>query len=240
MTTAPHWLDELHTPSTLVKKPSTLDKYAVEAFGTFGLVLTVGVGLCTRTPIAALGVGAVLMVLIYAGGHRVGAHFNPAITLAAALWGRIPYGGAVAYWLAQLAAGLCAAVATRLIVGSSQSETVMDMLLSGHALVAALGAELLFVFVLAYVVFSRGERPRDTPNTVWHLAIGVAVMTGTMDFAALVGGVYLVGQVIAGAFTGIAFLTFGSAARWCVSRCTSWVRRSLSSRGDRILRLLVG
>ena len=190
MTIATHWLDELYPPSVLVEKPRTRDKYAVEALGTFGLVLTVGVGLCSRSPYAALGIGAVLMALIYAGGHRIGAHFNPAITLAAAMWGRIPFGEAAAYWLAQLAAGLCAAIATRLVVGSGQSEAVMEMMLSGRALVAAFGAELLFAFVLAYVVFSCVEPARDASNTVWHSAIGIAVVAGTVDF-----------------------LTFGSAAR---------------------------
>jgi aquaporin Z len=170
MTTAPRWLDALYTPSGLVEKPRKLDKYAVEALGTFGLVLTVGVGLCSGGPFAALGIGAVLMALIYAGGHRIGAHFNPAITLAAAMSGRIPFGEAAAHWLAQLAAGLGAAIATRLVVGSGQSEAAMEMMLSGRAL-------------------------------------------GAVDFAALFGAVSLVSQVIAGAFTGIAFLTFGSAAR---------------------------
>ncbi len=213
MTTAPHWLDELYTPSGLVEKPRKLDKYAVEALGTFGLVLTVGVGLCSGGPFAALGIGVVLMALIYAGGHRIGAHFNPAITLAAAMTGRIPFGEAAAHWLAQLAAGVGAAIATRLVVGSGQSEAVMEMMLSGHALVAAFGAELLFAFVLAYVVFGGVESARDAPITVWHLTIGIAVVAGAVDFAALFGAVYLVSQVIAGAFTGIAFLTFGSAAR---------------------------
>jgi aquaporin Z len=213
MTTTPHWPAELHMPSALVEKPRTLDKYTVEALGTFGLVLTVGVGLCSRFPIAAVGIGVVLMALICAGGQRIGAHFNPAITLAAAMWGRIPYGEAAAYWLAQLAAGLCAAIATRVIVGSGQSEAVMQMMLSGRVLVAAFGAELLFAFVLAYVVCSCFESLPDAPNTVWHLAIGIAVVAGTVDFATLFGAVYLVSQVIAGAFTGIAFLTFGSAAR---------------------------
>jgi len=213
MTTAPHWLDDVYTPSAADDKPATMDKFAVEALGTFGLVLTVGVGLCSRNPFAALGIGAVLMALIYAGGQRIGAHINPAITLAAAMWGRIPFTEAAAYWLAQLTAGLCAVIATRLIVGTGQSDAVMEMMLGGRALMAAFGAELLFTFVLAYVVFSCAESPRHTPNTMWHLIIGIAVVAGTVDFAALFGGEYLVSQVIAGAFTGIAFLTFGSAGR---------------------------
>jgi aquaporin Z len=84
MTSAPYWLDELSVSNAVVAKPRMLDTYAVEALGTFGLVLTVGVGLASRIPFAALGIGAVLMALIYAGGHRIGAHFNAAITLAAA------------------------------------------------------------------------------------------------------------------------------------------------------------
>jgi aquaporin Z len=213
MTTAPHLLDDAHPPGALVEKRRMLDRYAVEGLGTFGLVLTVGVAVCSGTSFAALGIGAVLMTLIYAAGHRIGAHFNPAITLAAAVWGRIPFREAAAHWLVQLAAGLCAAIATRLIIGSGQSESVTQMMLSGRALVAAFGAELLFTFVLAYVVFSCAEPAGGAPDTVWHLAIGVALVAGTVDFAALFGSVFLISQVIAGAFTGIAFLTFGSAAR---------------------------
>ena len=213
MTVAPHWLDESRRRAHSSTRPRTLDKYAIEALGTFGLVLTVGVGLCSRTPFAALGIGVVLMALIYAGGLGIGAHFNPGDHTGRGDVGPDSVREAAAYWLAQLAAGLCAAITTRLIVGSGQSEAVMEMMLSGRALVAAFGAELLFAFVLAYVVYSCIESPRDAPNTVWHLAVGIAVVAGTVDFAALFGGVYLVSQVIAGAFTGIAFLTFGSAAQ---------------------------
>jgi aquaporin Z len=205
------WLEELYAPSALVETPRMLDKYVVEAIGTFALVLTVGVGLCSRSPFAALGIGAMLMALTYASGYRVGAHFNPAITLAATLWGRIPFRDAAAYWLAQLAGGLCAAIATRLIVGAGQSGPVTELMLSGRVLVAAFAAELLFAFVLAYVVFNCVESRRYAPNSLWHLAVGIAVVAGTVDLAALFGAGFLVSQLIAGAFTAIAFLTFGSA-----------------------------
>jgi aquaporin Z len=209
MTTASHWLDESHTTSAL-ENPRTLERYLVEVVGTFGLVLTVGVALCSGPSVAALGLGAVVMVLIYAGGYRVGAHLNPAITLAATLRGRIPIGEAAARWTTQLAAGLCAAIATRLTVGAGQS--AVGMMLGGRVLVLAFGAELLFTFVLAYVVFSYGQS-RPAPNSLWHLSIPVTVLAGSVDVAALFGSVYLVSQVIAGAFTAIAFLAIGAAAR---------------------------
>ena len=64
MTTAPHWMVEPYAPVALVENPRMLDKYVIEALGTFGLVLTVGVGLCSGTHFAALGIGAVLLALI--------------------------------------------------------------------------------------------------------------------------------------------------------------------------------
>jgi aquaporin Z len=122
MTTAPPLLDDAYASSTLVERRRILGTFAVEALGTFGLVLTVGVGICSGASFASLGIGAVLMTLIYAAGYRTGAHYNPAITLAAAVWGRIPFREAAVHWSVQLAAGLCAAIATRLIIGSGQAK----------------------------------------------------------------------------------------------------------------------
>ncbi|MCW2553116.1 MAG: permease, glycerol uptake facilitator, partial [Mycobacterium sp.] len=58
-------------------------KFAVEAIGTFFLVLTVGAAVGSRSPLAPLAIGAVLMVMIYAGGHLSGGHYNPGVTMAA-------------------------------------------------------------------------------------------------------------------------------------------------------------
>ena len=59
-------------------------KYLVEFIGTFFLVATVG---CTviapgAGTIAPLAIGSALMVMVYAGGHVSGGHYNPAVTLA--------------------------------------------------------------------------------------------------------------------------------------------------------------
>ena len=36
-----------------------------------------------------IAIGSVLMVMIYAGGHISGAHYNPAVTLAVLMRGKI-------------------------------------------------------------------------------------------------------------------------------------------------------
>jgi len=50
------------------------------------------------------------MVMIFAGGHISGGHFNPAVTLAVWLRGKCDAKDVVPYWIAQLLAGLVAAL----------------------------------------------------------------------------------------------------------------------------------
>ncbi|HXR09042.1 MAG TPA: aquaporin, partial [Candidatus Acidoferrum sp.] len=61
-----------------------MKKYLTEFIGTFFLVLTVG--MCLIKPdvgsvaLAPLAIGSALMVMVYAGGHISGGHYNPAVT----------------------------------------------------------------------------------------------------------------------------------------------------------------
>lgn len=200
-------------PTALDELARTTRKYAIEMIGTFCLLFTVGVALCTANPFAALGIGAGLIAMVYLGVRGADVHCNPAITLAALLWQRIPMRDAAGYWCAQLVAGVCAAMLCRVLVGPAQLETATMTMLSGRTLVAALAAELSFTFILSCVVFRCLSSDGFPSNKLVHLAIGIAVVAGAVDLAALFGGVYLVSQVIAGALAGIAFLGFGSVGR---------------------------
>ena len=70
-------------------------KLIVEFIGTFFLVLTIGqtvVGAKPDSPAAALAplaIGSALMVMIYAGGHISGGHYNPAVTLGRLVAGQV-------------------------------------------------------------------------------------------------------------------------------------------------------
>src|SRR5256885_257923 len=81
---------------------SAIGKYTVELIGTFFLVFTVGATVLTSAALAPLAIGAILMVMVYAGGHISGGHYNPAVTLAALVRGRIDLVDAAAYWIVQL------------------------------------------------------------------------------------------------------------------------------------------
>lgn len=161
-------------------------KYVAEFIGTFFLVLTIG---CTVIPGAAgvippLAIGAALMVMIYAGGHVSGAHFNPAVTLAVFVRGRCPAKDVLPYWMAQVLAGVAAATVTVFLTG--KSGTPMNI---GNV-PAAWVAEFLFTFALAYVVVNSATAKGTAGNSFYGLAIGMTVMTGAFAVGAISGGAF--------------------------------------------------
>jgi aquaporin Z len=169
-------------------------KAVAEFIGTFFLVLTVG---CTVLPgvlklemgsgvIAPLAIGSILMVMIYAGGHISGAHYNPAVTLAVTLRGRCAWNEAVAYWIAQfVAAGAAAVIASSLLIGQSPETAGVLKNVPG-----ALVAEFLFTFALAYVVLNVATSKDTAGNSFYGLAIGFTVLSGAFAVGAISGGAF--------------------------------------------------
>src|SRR5258707_3181020 len=126
-------------------------KYVVELIGTFFLVFTVAASVFSGSAFAPLAAGAMLMVMIYAGGHISGGHYNPAVTMAALVRRRIGIRDAVAYWVAQVAGGVIAGLLARAVVNPASVKTLT---LSGHAQAAAAVVEVLITFALCYVVLN--------------------------------------------------------------------------------------
>src|SRR3954468_13726840 len=129
---------------------TTMNKYLTEFIGTFFLVLTIG---CTVVPgapgvIPPLAIGSALMVMIFAGGHISGGHYNPAVTLAVWIRGKCSSVDAIAYWVAQPAEGAPAAF---VVLYMKHSPTVKA---ADPDVARALLAEFLFTFALAYVVLN--------------------------------------------------------------------------------------
>ena len=161
-----------------------MNKYIAEFIGTFFLVLTVG---CTIIPgaagvIAPLAIGAALMVMVFATGHISGAHLNPAVTLAVFLRGKCPAQDVIPYWIAQLAAGVVAALVAVFLCG--KSGTPMEI----TSVPAAFVAEFLFTFALAFVVLNVATG--TAINSFYGLAIGMTVMVGAFAVGSISGGAF--------------------------------------------------
>src|SRR3954469_17542253 len=220
---------QLPAEPVIATGPRPAVKYAVEAIGTFFLVFTIGATVASHSPLAPLAIGAALMVMVYAGGHLSGGHYNPAVTLAALIRHRIGLRDALAYWLSQIGAGLIAALLVRTVIDPTQSAATATLTLNGPTLSAAFVVELLFTFALCYVVLNVATSKDHPTNSFYGLAIGFTVVAGAFAVGAISGGafnpavslgaavmgmfawptlwIYLVAQALAGIAAGVTFLT---------------------------------
>lgn len=167
-------------------------KYAVEGIGTFFLVFTLGAAVGSGSPLAPLAVGAVLMVMVYAGGHLSGGHYNPAVTLAVLVRHRIALPDAIAYWFVQGVSGLLAAVLIRVVVDPVRlaNTTPAPTALSGRDMIAVFVLEFLFTFALCYVVLNVATSKSRPGNSYYGLAIGFTVVAGAFAAGAISGGAF--------------------------------------------------
>jgi aquaporin Z len=163
-----------------------MKKYIVEFIGTFFFILTIG---CTviGSPIGALAplaIGSVLMVMVYAGGHISGGHFNPAVTLGVWLRGKCDSKDVAPYVISQSIGALLAALVVRFfkagIVITPLQPVALPVLL----------AEFLFTFALVYVVLNTATAKGTAGNSFYGLAIGFTVMVGAFSVGNMSGGVF--------------------------------------------------
>jgi aquaporin Z len=160
-------------------------KYLTELIGTFFLVLTIGCTVIAGGPhvVPPLAIGAALMVMVYAGGHVSGAHYNPAVTLGVWMRGKLPTTDVAPYWIAQLVGAFAASFAVKFIVGAGDSPMVPRV---GPALLA----EFLFTFALVYVVLNVATAKATSGNSFYGLAIGMTVMAGAFAVGPTSGGAF--------------------------------------------------
>eukprot|EP00929_Paragymnodinium_shiwhaense_P064259 TRINITY_DN3217_c0_g2_i1.p1 TRINITY_DN3217_c0_g2~~TRINITY_DN3217_c0_g2_i1.p1 ORF type:complete len:468 (+),score=89.41 TRINITY_DN3217_c0_g2_i1:76-1479(+) len=164
-----------------------IPKLVSEFLGTYFLVLTVGLNVLGKSPAGPVSIAAALMCMIYAVGDVSGAHFNPAVTVALLASGKTDISPvqAVAYVATQLGGAIVAGLTYVGIYGRGFS------LGPGGKpdFFAVAAAELIFTFVLVYVVLcavlSRG--------TGWQknfagLIVGSCVTVGGFAAGGVSGG----------------------------------------------------
>ena len=96
-----------------------MGKYITEFIGTFFLVLTITLCVITEQPLAPLAIGGTLMVMVFMGGHISGAHYNPAVSLAAYLRGALPGKELFPYMVVQILGGIVASILGNIIADGS-------------------------------------------------------------------------------------------------------------------------
>jgi len=163
-----------------------MSKLLTELLGTFFLVFTIGLTAASQTPFAAIAIGSSLMIMVYMGGHISGAHYNPAVSLAVYLRGKLAAKELVPYWAAQLAGATLAALAVRAITGATFAPAPAP----NPSVVPALLTEILYTFALALVVLNVATAPATSGNSHYGLAIGFTITVGALAGGPVSGGAF--------------------------------------------------
>ena len=157
-----------------------MKKLFIELFGTYFLVLIIG--LSSGNPIA---VGFGLMVLVYCGAHISGAHYNPAVTLAMLLQKEISPLDSIKYFLSQTLGSTLAALSIYLMNTNMQVQPVL-----GDSIYPIFFSEIIFTFMLVFVILNVAKHPNLKGNSFYGLAIGLTVMAGIFSVGPISGAVF--------------------------------------------------
>lgn len=163
-----------------------MGKYLTEFIGAFFLVLTIGLTVIGGTPMAPLAIGAALMIMVYMGGHVSGAHYNPAVTLAVWMRGKLPAGDVTPYMIAQIAGAIAASLATYVIT----DRTFAPAPGTGVSTIGALLVEVLYTCALALVVLNVATAKATSGNSFYGLAIGFTIVVGAFAGGPISGGAF--------------------------------------------------
>jgi aquaporin Z len=159
-----------------------MGKYLTEFIGTFFLVIAIGL---TGNPLA---IGAMLMVMVYMGGSISGAHYNPAVTLAVLIRGRIGAAEAGIYMICQILGATAAAFFVYLL--NHSTFTPGQAIDANINILKPLAAEIVFTFALASVVLNVATSKKNSGNSYFGLAIGFTVMASAFAAGRISGGAF--------------------------------------------------
>ena len=179
-------------------------KYSMEFIGTFFLVLVIG--LVVSNPqigvLAPLAIGAILMAMVYTGGHISGGHYNPAVTIAVYLRGKCPLFDVPFYILAQFLAATVAALVLNQIRGG------ITMIPANIDLANAFIVEVIFTFILVFVVLNVATAKKTEGNMYFGAAIGFTVIAGSYAVGNISGGVFNPAVALGITIMGLSHLSY--------------------------------
>lgn len=163
-----------------------MKRYLTELIGTFFLVLAVGLVIVQDVKLGAFAIGGMLMVMVFMGGHISGAHYNPAVSLAVMLRGKLSPIDFVPYVVCQLAGSLLACYVVFLVTGKTFAPAPGNTV---NAFTAML-VEGIFTFALALVVLNVATAKGTEGNSFYGLAIGFTVTASALVAGGISGGAF--------------------------------------------------
>ena len=155
-------------------------KLFIELFGTYFLVLIIGLSSGN-----ALAVGFGLIVLVYCGAHISGAHYNPVVTLAMLIQKEISVTDSFKYFFSQILGSTLASLTIYLMNTNMQVQPVL-----GDSIYPIFFSEIIFTFLLVFVILNVATHPNLKGNSFYGIAIGLTVMVGIFSVGPISGAVF--------------------------------------------------
>jgi len=163
-----------------------MKNYLTEMIGTFFFVFTIGLTVVGGVAMAPLAIGCSLMIMVYMGGHVSGAHYNPAVSLAVLMRGKMSAGDFVPYVVSQIVGATLASWCVVAVLG----ETFAPAPAATASTMGALLVEFLFTFALALVVLNSATASATEGNSFYGLAIGFTVVVAAFAGGPISGGAF--------------------------------------------------
>lgn len=153
-----------------------LKKYLTEFIGTYFLVFTVISTLLFGVDgiVCAFAAGFALMICVYAGGYISGGHYNPAVSIAAAVRGALDLKQLIPYWISQVLGAVAAVYSVIAFV------KIPDLTFCPFTPVQIIVGEFLFTFLLCYTVLHVATSAKTSGNSYFGFAIGSSVTLGAL------------------------------------------------------------
>jgi aquaporin Z len=167
-------------------------KYLAEFIGTFFLVLTVCMTTFSKVSadLQPLAIGTTLMALIYSLGHISGAQFNPAVSVAFYLRGKINVKDLGFYMIAQLLGGIVAAFTVQLLVSGKPPIAPFTAPPQYFAIGQAILSEVIGTFLMVFVILNVATAKALEGNSFYGLAIAFVVTGMIYTLGSVSGSVF--------------------------------------------------
>ena len=166
-----------------------MKKYLAEGIGTFFLMLTMVMTANNGTDnLSPAAIGLALAGLTYSGWHISNAHYNPVVTLAVLMCGKVDRTDALYYVVAQIAGAVLAALFGAFLLNCSEVIAIPTHL-NKNGLCAFI-AEFLGAFALVYVILNVAFTHRNADNSYYGLAIGFTLTGATWALGSISGGIF--------------------------------------------------
>lgn len=170
-------------------------KYIAEFIGTYLLVFTVGCNVLTSPEPtaanwAATSIACVLMVSIYALGNVSGGNFNPAVSFALGMAGKMPFLEVITYSIVQIIAGILAGFSFHASLGGHGQKPFLLGPAAGFTWYHVMIVEVLYTCMLCFVVLNVATATKNVGNEFYGLAIGFVIIAGGTAVGGISGGAF--------------------------------------------------